>query len=268
MSFAPGTMPSRLRKYIPHSRKVVADCLPIPIEPKPVVVIEKSTEHITQPDSVVSFFGEAQEGKRVDNVLRDYFHDYAYKGVFFDVGAFEPITISNSHHFHLNGWKVYSFEANPEKIPLLKQHRDHVFNYAITDTDSTGPLAFENVKTRDGWTASYSAIKVSQKYKDIFGWNGARNSVETLYVSQRSLDTIIRDEIPELTRIDIMSLDIEGYELECLKGLDLGKFPPLVMVVENADKDDHTIKEYLERFGYRLDKKVSYNEYYLHKDYI
>ena len=77
--------------------------------------------------TIAKFFGEVQEGKHVDEVLRSYFPDYSYKGVFFDVGAFEPIRISNSHHFHLNGWKVYSFEANPAKIPLLKQHRDHVF---------------------------------------------------------------------------------------------------------------------------------------------
>jgi FkbM family methyltransferase len=225
-------------------------------------------EHSTEAGSVVSYFGEIQEGKHVDHVLRDYFPDYSYNGVFFDVGAFEPITISNSHHFHLNGWDVYSFEANPQKVPLLQKHRDHVFNYAITDTDSTEPLAFENVKSRGGWTASYSAIKVSQKYQELFGWNGSINKIETIYVDQRSLNTIIRNEIPDLTHIDIMSLDIEGYELHCLKGLDLERFPPKVIVVENADTNDHSIKKHLETFGYKMDKKVSYNEYYLHKNYF
>ena len=59
------------------------------------------------------FHGELQNNKYVDQQLREYFPNYDYKGIFFDVGAFEPITISNSHHFYMNGWEVYSFEAIP-----------------------------------------------------------------------------------------------------------------------------------------------------------
>ena len=50
-------------------------------------------EHYTQ------FHGEILENKHVDAILRNYFPDYTYKGVFVDVGAFEPIRISNSYHF-------------------------------------------------------------------------------------------------------------------------------------------------------------------------
>jgi FkbM family methyltransferase len=212
------------------------------------------------------FFGENQNGKCVDAVLREYFPDYEYKGVFFDVGAFDPIHISNSHHFYLNGWDVYSFEANPSKIPFLKKYRKNVFNYAISDTDSDEPLPFENVIREDGWTGSFSAIKVSEKYKKIFGWD-QNLKVETLYVVQKRLDTIIKEEIPDLTHIDIMSLDIEGYEFECLKGIDFEKYPPKVIVLENCDHDTE-IKGYLEEHGYRLDKTVLYNEYYVHNSFV
>lgn len=218
-----------------------------------------------KPTIVPMFFGEVQDGKHVDEILRSYFPDYSYKGIFFDVGAFEPIRISNSHHFHLHGWDVYSFEANPNKIPLLRQHRSHVFNYAITNQDSDKPLPFENVIVRNDWTASYSAIKVSDKYKKIFGWNDSQYKVETIQVKQKTLNTIIQEEIPNLSHIDIMSLDVEGYELECLQGLDLTKYPPKVIVLENADHDK-SIRDHLEKNGYVLDKQVSYNEYYvLHK---
>ena len=49
------------------------------------------------------FHGEVQNGKHVDETLREYFPDYNYKGVFFDVGAYEAINISNSYHFEKNG---------------------------------------------------------------------------------------------------------------------------------------------------------------------
>jgi hypothetical protein len=117
-----------------------------------------------------NYFGEIHEGKYVDEILRAYFPDL-HKGVFFDVGAFEPIRISNSHHFHLDGWQVHAFEANPAKISSLKEHRSYVYNYAITDSDSNEPLPFQNVYLPGDWTASYSAIEVKEEYKQIFGWN-------------------------------------------------------------------------------------------------
>jgi len=45
------------------------------------------------------FHGEFLNNINVDNILRTYFPDYNYKGVFLDVGSFEPIRISNSYHF-------------------------------------------------------------------------------------------------------------------------------------------------------------------------
>ena len=249
MSRVPKAMPPRLQKYILSNKRT-----------------KRSKETLVMQTKKQMFFGEVQEGKHVDQVLRGYFPDHSYKGIFFDVGAFEPIHISNSHHFYLDGWDVYAFEANPAKIPLLEQHRQHVFNYAVSEHDSVEPLPFENVVINGDWTASFSAIKVSEKYKEIFGWNDNDRRVETVMVKQKTLNTIIREEIPDLSHIDIMSLDIEGYELECLKGLDLIKYPPKVIVLENADHNQE-IKEYLEQHGYCLDKQVAYNEYYVHKSY-
>lgn len=211
------------------------------------------------------FFGEFQDGKYVDEVLRSYFPEYDYKGVFFDVGAYEPIRISNSHHFYLNGWTVYAFEANPTKVDLLRQHRDHVFHYAVSDQDSKEPLPFHNVYTHqeEGWTASYSSITISDVLKKVFGWKD-EYTVEVVYVPQKTIRSIIQEEIPSLHSIDIMSLDVEGHELEVLKGCDLEHFPPKVIVLENID-NNLEFRQYLEKHDYKLDQHIRYNQYYVHK---
>jgi FkbM family methyltransferase len=215
--------------------------------------------------SYTTFHGEVQDGKHVDQVLREYFSDYAYKGVFFDVGAFEPITISNSYHFEKNGWACYCFEANTNGIPLLKQHRANVYNYAISDQDKD-IVEFNIVTLRESWTASYSAISLSDEYQRIFGKIPA-SAVSKISVPQKTLNSVITNEIPDILRIDIMSLDIEGGELDCLKGLDIHKYKPRVMVIENAMPENKTIQMYLEQFGYKLDKQISYNQYYISDDF-
>jgi len=218
----------------------------------------------------MSFFGDVEEHSgtiQIDRVLRSYFPNYDYHGVFFDVGAFDPITISNSHHFHQKGWTVYAFEANPHRIPLIKQHRQYVYNYAIADTDLDA-VTFHNVAPSHSpaWTAGYSAINISEKYKEIFGWND-QFIVEKVTVPQRTLKTVIETEIKSLQKIDIMSLDIEGGELAALKGLDLTKYPPSLITVENPD-DDPDLKSYLLNVGYRLDHFTSRNQYYVHSSFV
>lgn len=37
------------------------------------------------------FHGELQQGKYVDQTLREYFPDFTYQGCFLDIGAYEPI---------------------------------------------------------------------------------------------------------------------------------------------------------------------------------
>jgi len=210
------------------------------------------------------FHGEIQDGKYVDETLREYFPDKTYKGVFFDIGAFEPIRISNSYHFEKNGWDVFCFEANPSLIPFLKKERKNVFNYAISNTNKES-VDFHEVFTNN-FTASYSAIDLSDDYKKKFGWSG--NEIITKYfVKQKTINKIIEDEISHIKNIDIISIDIEGGELNCLYGIDLNKYKPKVIVVENAiDSLCQLIKNYLESFNYILDKKISYNEYYVLKD--
>lgn len=211
------------------------------------------------------FHGEVYDNQPVDSVLRQYFPDFNYKWIFFDIGAFEPIRISNSYHFEKNGWDCYCFEANTQGIPLLKEYRKNVFNYAISNIDLD--IVKFNVVLSSNWTAGFSAININEEYKKIFNFDPKKHIITEIMVPQKTLNTVIKNEIPNLTKIDIISLDIEGGKLDCLYGLDLNKYNPSVLVIENVT-NDLSIKNYLESFGYILDKQISYNQFYLSNNYV
>ena len=78
----------------------------------------------------------------------------------------------------------------------------------------------------------------------------------------KGVKSIIETEIPHITEIDIMSIDVEGGEIGVLKGIDLDKYEPKVMVIENVFNNPN-INEYLTRFNYKLDKQIDYNQYYV-----
>jgi FkbM family methyltransferase len=208
--------------------------------------------------SYTEFHGELLDAVHVDNVLRSYFPDYSYKGVMLDVGAFEPIIISNSYHFEKNDWDVYCFEANTNGIPLLQQYRKNVFNYAIYDENKES-VEF-NVVESNGWTAGFSAIELSDEIAHIF--NCDNKQITKINVQQKKLSSILETELSHITNIDILKIDIEGGELKCLHGLNLNKYKPKVILLENITNDTK-INDYLYDFGYILDKHISYNQFFI-----
>lgn len=205
------------------------------------------------------FHGEFLVNSYVDEIIRTYYPDYNYKGVFFDVGAFEPIKISNSYHFEKNGWTCYLFEANPEQIPKLTSVRKNVFNYAIYNTDKDN-ITF-NVVSDGNWTAGFSAIELSSEYDRIFPCN--TKTITQVSVLQRKLDTIIENEIKDLKHIDVLSIDIEGGELKALQGFNLNKYKPKLIVVENVNNNS-TLVEYLKAHNYSLHKHIAYNQFFIY----
>jgi hypothetical protein len=84
---------------------------------------------------------------------------------------------------------VHWFEANTDLIPLLKSDRDYI--------------------QTSGWMAGFSVMIID----GYFLWN-------LLIINKLYRKPIISEEIPDLSSINIMSLEVEAGELNVLKGLD------------------------------------------------
>ena len=205
------------------------------------------------------FHGEIHNDKNIDEILRSYFPDYKYKGVFFEIGAYHPIEINNSYHFEKNGWDCYCFEANSNLIPELKKYRKNVFNYAISNENKDN-INFQ-ICVQDTKTCSFSALEISEDYKNYFFYDPSE--IINITVNQKTINSIIENEIQNLDKIDIVSLDIEGGELNCLYGFNLEKYKPKVLIIEDAF-NNNILDEYMFKFGYKLDKHISYNKYYVY----
>jgi FkbM family methyltransferase len=214
------------------------------------------------------YYGDYLEttGKYLDEIIKGYF-PRDYTGIFFDIGAYDPIKISNSYHFELNGWDTYCFEANPNLIPNLEKVRKNVLNYAISDTDKESVVfnvVYQN-ENNANWNkvASFSSIDLDYFkmpcYRDFL--NKRQFRVEKIKVEQRSLNSVLSKELAPINKIDVLEIDIEGGEFNCLKGIDLNRYSPKVILLENMDNNKN-IGSYLSSFNYRLDKKYHYNEFY------
>ena len=188
------------------------------------------------------FYGDKPKNKHLDEIIYSYFPEN-YKGVFLDIGAYDPIIISNSYYFELNKWDTYCFEANPNLIPNLKMHRKNVFNCAVSNEDKEDidfNIVYQNLNN-DDWnkTASFSSIDLNYFKLPVFQEfiNKKEYKIEKIKIKQRSLNSILQNELNFIDKIDVIDIDIEGNELDCLKGIDLHKYMPKVLLIENMNNN-------------------------------
>jgi FkbM family methyltransferase len=225
-----------------------------------------------------SYFAELE----TDRVIRDtYFRDFDYKGTMMEVGGATPEFLSMSRHFKLNGWRTIIIEPIPE---FVKQHREfgnEVYEFAAGPSNSNN-VPFQKVN----WVNdpanpitfhSLSSFVIKNEYLKMEGYeNGVKDLIDHQYsvnkrtgrkpeiteikVNVRTLNVIY--EFLGLKTLDILSIDVEGYELEVLEGFSIQFYKPKVIVLENANGDPNYI-DYMEERGYKLDKYVKYNEIYI-----
>ena len=147
------------------------------------------------------------------------------KGIYIDVGCQHPIKNSNTYLLFKKGWEGINVDLDKDNIELFKRSRsnDNNFNKALSNDVKEVDLYFYHKKspinTIDKKTSEFQKAKVSSIKK----------------IKTDTLNNIILNTKYKNQSFDLLSIDVEGHELEVLKGFDLNKFSPKVIVVEYLD---------------------------------
>lgn len=191
------------------------------------------------------------------DILRGYFAP-GYKGTLLEIGAAHPTMISISLPLR-NNWNIISVEPNPIFCAEFRKMNFSILEYAACDEDK-GITSFQI--SPNG--VSCSALKVKdgnyEDYNRVQGWS--ESDYTTVEVQALKLDTILQKHHPELQIIDVLLIDVEGWELEVLRGFDLEKYNPKVICLENLN-DSPEYATYMMEKGYRLDRKEVQDEFYV-----
>lgn len=106
---------------------------------------------------------------------------------------------------------------------------------------------------------SFSALRVKDSYRPL---RDGELDVRRITVNVRRLETILAEHVPKLDRPDIVSIDVEGWELEALAGFSLERYRPTALIVENVFADP-TYGRALRTRGYRLWRHIGPNDVYV-----
>lgn len=200
----------------------------------------------------------------LDRIVQDHFFPHASHGLFVDVGAAGPEFLSMSASFRARGWRVIAVEPNPVFCAAHRALGHEVLEFACADRDVDG-VPFEVVDSHgseyEGGRVSFesfSSLAVKDSYRTL---GSTALDIRTLTVNVRRLDTLLAAYAPELERVDVVSIDVEGWELEVLRGFSLERYRPAVLIVENVFEDD-TYRRALDDRGYVLWRHVRPNDVY------
>ena len=191
-------------------------------------------------------------------LIREYFNHKKH-GFFVDIGANDPTAII-SQSWHLEDqlqWRGILIEPNPIFAQMCQDQRPlaRSFACACVDDESVRELTLY-IPIRNGREMDVHAG--IDKNIDDFNYSQHKE----IRVPARTLNSILKEV--GTNAIDLLSIDVEGAELEVLKGFDLKRYKPSLILLE--DKHLYLTKHhYLKRHGYRLVKRTGFNFWYVPK---
>ncbi|HET9850440.1 MAG TPA: FkbM family methyltransferase [Candidatus Saccharimonadales bacterium] len=172
-------------------------------------------------------------------------------GFYVDVGAHDPELHSVTKLFYDRGWSGINIEANPHLFKPFPRARKRDINLNVGVADKKQLLVFRRYPHHPGFSTFSEYVKKEHESEQIPHVDEA--------IPARPLKDIFREY--KVKKIDFMSIDVEGFEVEVIKGNDWEKYRPNVMVLEATMRKK--VNPLLKSLGYKLEFFDGLNNYYV-----
>ena len=155
--------------------------------------------------------------------LEDYHLSLAFagqrEGFYVDVGAGHPVADNVSCWFYLQGWRGLVVEPQTDLAALYAHVRPRDLVFAGLVGAESGETDFHVVDRLHG----FSTMKA-----DVAGLSGAGFATKRLPIA--TLTQLARAH--NLPKVDFLKIDVEGAEIDVLRGIDWSVLRPRIVLLE------------------------------------
>ena len=147
------------------------------------------------------------------------------KGFYIDIGCNHPVYNNNTFLFYKRGWRGLNIDLDKSSIDLFNIYRKGDLNiHAALSSSNNTQKVYEFHKK----SPLNTLVKKVANYQ--------KAEVKNIYeINTITLNEIINDKGLQNNKINFLTIDVEGHEVEVLKGLNIDIYRPDVIVVEYLD---------------------------------
>jgi FkbM family methyltransferase len=144
-------------------------------------------------------------------------------GFYIDVGCQHPIKNNNTYLLFKKGWTGINIDLDNVNIDLFNFFRpkDNNINSAISNKVEKVKLFYYHQKSPINTLDEKISLKQQAKIE------------KKIDIQTNTLENILDNY--SIKTIDLLTIDVEGFELKVLKGLNFDKYKPRVIIVEFLD---------------------------------
>jgi FkbM family methyltransferase len=184
--------------------------------------------------------------------VRRYLKDCT-PGTFLEIGANDPVLLSQTWHLAQLGWMGVLVEPIPELADRLRLERP---DSRVVQAVCSGPHSPQTMTLRVPQGTGHATVM--ERFADK-----RDKLVRTLTVPVTTADQVVAAHLSD--RLDFVSIDVEGHEADVLRGLTLERWMPRLVLVED-DMVDLAPSRLLWSKGYRMLRRTQNNNWWIPRD--
>ena len=140
------------------------------------------------------------------------------KGIYIDVGCHHPFLNNHSYLLYKSGWEGINIDIDYNSIDMFNFFRKSDVNIQTAVTDHKGEVDLFFYHNRAA--------------KNTISKEFGSDAKEQKKINSDTLNNIIENSKFKNSRIDFVSIDVEGNEMNVLNGFNLKKYKPKLILLE------------------------------------
>lgn len=184
------------------------------------------------------------------------------KGNYLDLGCFHPIRDNNTYQLYKKGWSGINIDLNSLSIELFNFFRpkDINLNIGIAKNDGFKKLYF---------SGDFSPLNTLDKNHLKFlikNFNLETAKINYRKIKTQNINNVLKKY--KYSKVDFLTMDLEGYEYEIIKTLNFKKIKINLMCIEilshnlKSKKNYQNILKILKKNNFKLIYKTGVNYFF------
>ena len=194
-----------------------------------------------------------------DIFIKKFFKNKAV-GTYVDIGCHHPFKLNNAYLLYKMGWNGLNIDLMRINIDLFNiwRPKDKNICSAISNKNKTASVYIPNNNILS------TEISIQKNYANTIKGHH-KNPFVQKKIKVLTFENIIKKSKINLEKFDFLKIDIEGEDYKVLKNINLKKYNPTLICIENGIENKgnkNKISKYLKSIKYKLIFKSPINLFY------